>query len=321
MNKLIKSFIAIIFSLFIYHSTVAQNFKKEKRIYLFDLTASMKGQNGTPDIFEDVKNNFAAAIDKLDNDDTEIVILTFTNKVIDRHTFKASEKQKIKKTINDFKIEKGNTDITTAWAAGSKELDPKKVNYMFLLTDGRQTVGGSTAEQSLYSSIRNWKTKAGNNDYYAFYVMLTKNATSDVLANNFKESSSVWPVESMDIDFKFIQPSRLIYYNIKDDAKKKVPVFLKRQLPQNFSFNIQMPDNPYYKLNESNYTIKDGAFVLKLILLQNVDEIPQQFESDLYIKKNSSEHWDVFFTPESIKLKMINKKEKVLTIYQKQNAN
>ncbi|EJF08503.1 VWA domain-containing protein [Pontibacter sp. BAB1700] len=299
-------------------STSAQGFKKEKRIYLFDLTASMKGFKGlTPDIFEDVKKNFAIAIDKLDNDDTDIVLITFTDRVINKYSFKAHEKQKIKQTISDLKIANGNTDITAAWSAGSKELDPARVNYMFLLTDGLQTVGGNAAEQGLYNSIRNWKSNASGNDYYAFYVMLTKHATSDALVKTFKESNNVWPIESMDVDFKFIQPARQVYYNTKDDQEKKIPVLVKRKLPPNFTFNLSIANNPYYRLKQNSFNITNGAITIAIEAKDDLANIPDEYQLELMISKDNSKFWDVFFTPERIGLKMINKKEKVLTIYQK----
>lgn len=311
-------YIAVLVLILLSHASIAQGFKKEKRIYLFDVTASMQGFKGnTPDIFEDVKKNFAAAIDKLENDDTEIIILTFTNRIINKYQFTANQKKEIKSTINNIKVANGNTDITTAWEAGARELNPKKVNYMFLLTDGRQTVGGSNAEQKLYANIRNWKAYAAGNDYYAFYVMLTKHATSDALANTFKQSHNVWPVESMDVDFKFIQPTKNVYYNIKDDNKKKVSVLLKRQLPANLSLSLKLNDNPYYKLEQQSAKIENGSFNITVSRKVDLTRIPEDYNLELNLTKDNTKFWDVFLTPETINLKMINKKEKVLTIYQK----
>jgi hypothetical protein len=313
LTKLLLTFLIIL----LYHVSFAQGFKKEKRIYLFDLTASMTGFGGTPNIFNDVQRNFVSAIDKLENDDTEIVILTFTNRIISKGTFRAHEKLKIKQFINSLKIANGNTDIKAAWAAGQKELDATKVNYMFLLTDGRQTVGGKAAEQQLFSLIRNWKSDASGHDYYAFYVMLTPNASSDVLAKSFNNSSDVWPVKSMDIDFKFIQPSKLVFYNVKDDKEKKIPVQLKRKLPDGFLFNIALSSSPYYRLSQNTYKVENGAITLRILAQDDLNNIPEELQLSLTLSKDNNKYWDVFFTPATINLKMINKKEKVLTIYQK----
>lgn len=59
--------------LFLCMNIYAQDFMKEKRIYLVDVTASMIGKGGvkTPDIFNKVKDQLTTAISNIQDTDTD----------------------------------------------------------------------------------------------------------------------------------------------------------------------------------------------------------------------------------------------------------
>ena len=49
----------------------------ERRVYYLDITGSMAGYKGSPDIWDSVVSNLEKAIDNIEDENTEIVIKTF----------------------------------------------------------------------------------------------------------------------------------------------------------------------------------------------------------------------------------------------------
>lgn len=74
----------ITFSLFCFlisQAVYAQNYMQERRIYILDVTASMEGKGvvKTPNIFEHVKKELYNTLKSIENPNTEIVIVPFTD--------------------------------------------------------------------------------------------------------------------------------------------------------------------------------------------------------------------------------------------------
>ena len=67
--------------------SVGQNsrFKDERRIYLWDVTLSMKGyQDKTPDIYDEVIDAIEQDVNTLNDENTEIWVIPFQNKILDK---------------------------------------------------------------------------------------------------------------------------------------------------------------------------------------------------------------------------------------------
>ena len=205
MNIYILRIIKLIIFTIISLNSYAQINKAEKRIYLFDVTASMEGKGVVPtaNVFSSVKRNLQYSIGLIKNKNTEISIIPFTNKPLNNYSFSLDSLHLINQCIDGLKIEKGDTNIADAWLAGINEIDTTKINYLFLITDGLHNTGPE--KDILYQHIDSWKDIAENHYYFAFYIMLTPNAKEQELVKRIELSEQIWPVETMDMNVVFIQ--------------------------------------------------------------------------------------------------------------------
>lgn len=164
--------LAVLFPISVY----CQSNIHEKRIYLLDVTKSMvgKGVVETPDIFAQVKQNLIEAINEIEDPQTEIVVVPFTNTPHEIISGFVSQKDSLSGVLSDITVRNGDTNIADAWAMGVSLLDSTKVNYMFLLTDGLHNNGPSQDE--LYSTLKSWDWVRKGKYFFSFYVMLTSNA-------------------------------------------------------------------------------------------------------------------------------------------------
>ena len=96
--------ILLIFSLFCLPVFMFAQLMNERRVYYLDITGSMAGYNGSPNIWNSVVSNLEKAIDSIEDDDTEIVIKTFTDSYHPVQTLVSvnattAGKEKVKKTL------------------------------------------------------------------------------------------------------------------------------------------------------------------------------------------------------------------------------
>ena len=111
MNSIHTTIITLIIFTFISISSYAQINKAEKRIYLFDVTASMEGKGIIPtvNVFSSVKRNLQYSIGLIKNKNSEITIIPFTNKPLDKYSFPLDSLQSINQCIDKLKIGEYNT--------------------------------------------------------------------------------------------------------------------------------------------------------------------------------------------------------------------
>lgn len=311
----IKNLLLIIFT-FISINSHAQINKSEKRIYLFDVTASMEGKGVIPtaNVFSSVKRNLQYSIGLIKNKNSEITIIPFTNKPLDKYSFPLDSLQSINQCIDNLKIEKGDTNIADAWLAGINEIDTTKVNYLFLITDGLHNTGPE--KNILYEHIDNWGNIANDHYYFAFYIMLTPNAKELELVEKIRESKQIWPVESLDMNVVFIQSEKEITTNINNNNT----IVLQQNSSieydlNNIEYTLRLEDNPYYSIDNITRLDLTNNYISfdineKIPRLQ----IPIEYPIKLSIDYDAEKHPLVFFTPNTINLKIINKGVRKMTI-------
>ena len=250
-----KYLIAFLFVINFVFAANGQFFLSEKRIYLLDVTASMEGNGAvaTPNIFEDVKIKLADAISDLEQANTEIVVIPFTNTTFEPICGNISEKDSITHCVEQIKIRRGDTDIATAFQKGIEELDSTKVNYLFLLTDGLHNCG--VEKDSLYQLLSSWNDVSRGKYMFAFYVMLTPNAKELELIQVVENTNQMWPIESMDVNVSFLLSSMNISANINNNKVVKIPLVSNNNkiFNNNIECQLKMNENPYYKIK--NYKI------------------------------------------------------------------
>lgn len=324
-NKLL---ILLLFSV-CFSQSIAQN-KFQRRIYLWDVTLSMKGWNGkTPDIYDDVVDFLKREINSLTDEKTEIIVLPFQESILDEWITKASEAGK--KEIID-KIEKYNNGLVTNTnivqpirTAQSKYIKDDRRNLLFLLTDGKQSGGN----QELLATIRNWERFAEINNAYAVYVMLTKEAIDDEVVDIIQMTERIDVVTKPGkFDVIDLQPVGPIRLNIKDEIGKPV------NIPLTYKKNIELPDGIKVSIESFNDSIihisetseiKDQtiSFNLEYNYSRLKDSLGERTRIPLMLKLLNEQEIKnetgkvILLDPKEVVLELINRPEKTLRIYVK----
>jgi len=318
-NKLSKYLVTFLIILNILHVNAQIN-ATEKRIYIIDLTASMKGKGEikTPNVFEKVKLNLVETINQIEKTDTEITIITFTNKVHDTKTFYLNDRHSITNYITNLKILKGDTNIVDAWLKGIKELNPKKINYLFLLTDGLHNTGAE--KNQLNDLIRNWSEISANTYNFAFYVMLTKHAKDMGIENAIKSSSQIWMIESLNVNATFLAAGKFLTVNV--NSNKNIKILLKKnRVTSNkkpIHFKLKYTKNPYYKIKSiTNNIAENGMITFEVEELKPLIKIPLEVKIDIELKNDPFKNSLTFFTPNKLHLKIINQGVRKMTFKEK----
>ena len=330
----IRSWITLLFFTLIINipcSLKADNFVKEKRVYLWDVTLSMKGYGGTPNIWDDVVKSICDNINSIVDEDTEIVVLPYQVDILEEWKVKASPEGKrlIISKIKNYKNDQvtNNDNYTPFNKVMKSHIDSNKRNVLFLLTDGKHNVNKPSIND-LYALISKWCLFAKTNNSYAFYVMLTEHAVDQTLKDFIDEScriTSIPPGET----FNFLEirnDNSVLKYNIRDDIGKSLKLNLSTNvtydLPNDIQFKLDIESNDYFSLSETvSLNQMQLAFKLNQISKEELKRI-------LPFDKNEKLKVSITLTPETLKkypfiqylsndyfeIELINKLERTLKI-------
>lgn len=330
-------FLCFLCSLFT-QETLAQNrqFKNERRIYLWDVTLSLKGEPFGPlDIYDEVVTALERDINSILDEQTEIWVLPFQTSILDKWNEQATSKGKgnLINRIRSF----NNKDITYTNIASPMEevmgtlISPDKRNVLILLTDGIQN-DPECPKQKLYDLIRKWCAFAEENDAYAFYVMLTKFAQDKELIRVIDETCRMAKYMASDdggVDITFVEfnPQDNYKYNIKDDEGKGLTLRFdckKRiKIPEGLKIKCYCEPNPYVEVDESA-CIENEQLKVPLKHKQSYDSLKSQLPQEtneqvmLYFEVEDAEKYPlVQLLNDECCLELINKPEKTLKVYVK----
>ena len=319
-------------------SSLAQNrqFKNERRIYLWDVTLSMKGYgNRTPDIYDKVVAALEKDINSVLDEQTEIWVLPFQTSILAKWKEQASPsgKRNLISKIRSFSNETvTHTNIASPMETVMKELvSPDKRNVLILLTDGIQN-DPKSPKQELYSLIRKWCSFAEENDAYAFYVMLTPFAQDEELIRVIDETcrmSKYIPDGDNVEDLTFVEfnPQDNYKYNIKDDEGKGLSLRFeckKRiKIPEGLKVKCYSEPNPYIEV-DGTASVENGQLRVALKHKQGYDSLKSQLPQEtnehimLYYEVEDKDKYPlVQLLNDKCCLELINKPEKTLKVYVK----
>lgn len=306
-------------------------FKNERRIYLWDVTLSMKGyQERTPDIYDKVITALEKDINSIIDEQTEVWVLPFQTNILERWNVKATTAGKKEiigkiKTFNNKDVT--NTNITVPMKEVMNSLiKPDKRNVLILLTDGEQNAKNYPLE-TLLDVIHKWCDFAEKNDAYAFYVMLTQFAKNERLIEAIDGACRMYKGEGTDFNFVELLPQDNIKYNIKDDMGKnillKVDCKKRVAIPEDLKIRCYCEPNPYVDVDQAT-VVKNGMIELELKPKQNYDSLRQVLPIDTNEKiilhfgvENEDLHPLVSLLNKECSLELINKPEKILKVYVK----
>jgi len=117
MKSIREIILVLVITCFFLQDAAAQS-KTQRRIYLWDVTLSMKGYKGlTPDIYEDVVRFLKREITSLTDEFTEIIVLPFQEDVLEHWVVNATELGK-KEIVNSD--QSSHTDNITSSCINNK---------------------------------------------------------------------------------------------------------------------------------------------------------------------------------------------------------
>lgn len=312
----------------------------DRRIYLWDVTKSMQGYNGAPDIWDNVTTFIKKDIQNISDESTELVVLPFQKKILAEWTVKATQKGKAEMMRHIDGAKQKFDTVTYTNISGlfkqtmDKHIDPSRNNLVILLTDGNQSdiYGGQQAWRNLLSE---WHGFAKENNAYMIYLMLTQAAEDEKIKNTLNQETGdvVSPDEPLVFEFMDVYPAQQVESNITESAdwvEIHIPLE-KSKKGQSMPDGVRMavrsePDAPIAVDEETEVVkgaVKDELVVrlkysvkeLKDIMydsetmsvpltleLLNRAEIQQEHNKRLILKRNR------------VELVLINKIEKRLTI-------
>ena len=164
-------------------SGLEESFKKERRIFLWDVTISMVGAtrdganpegqkrrnpdfeysrsgfpyyNQSKDIFDRTREDLLKMIMQIQSESTEVIVLPFRNEIVGEFRANATEawKRQLRDQIMGWNdLMPGGTFTATCLRRAVGFFTPDRVNRLILLTDGEPS--GNEGDQ-LLSLIRNW---------------------------------------------------------------------------------------------------------------------------------------------------------------------
>ena len=316
-----------------------ETFKKERRIFLWDVTISMVGAtqnsscpkaskrtnpdyaynegypnyNAEKDIFNETRDKLIKMIYQIQNESTEIIVLPFRNGIVGefRANATAAGKEQLKNQIMGWNnLHAGGTFTATCLKdAVNKYFTKDKINRLFLLTDGEPS--GNEGSQ-LLSYIKNWRgikeTKGSSS--YLVYIMLTDEAyNEDILEVGENSNGDITVTTSFD------EP---VWLSISHNASIHVRDFLDGKISNNGkgSFDVpytyitgnQIPENSvfHFAVEENDYIAIDPTVPVRPA--NGKFSVPFSLKQDLaYCLANLSQDYNLVLTAECTKDPSSNK--------------
>ena len=322
-----KKYLIILAVFFITVSNYSQQperFKETRNIYLFDVTLSMWGKSaGAKDIFNEVRSELIEVIKATNNPATEIVVVTFQDKIIKTWEEKATKegKDRIIAELNKINVEnvpKQNTNIYAAWKKGRELIDPNDINVVFLLTDGEHSVK-HTPKKLLYQEVNDWGNFSRNTDNYAFLVELTEQAADPDLRTAVIEAHQAQIIKGIEFFIVSVENTKPVI-NIHDLLSFDIRLNGDRinSIPEDFTYQVTLDDPNFEIINYKMNPIQEEAIAINLktkTSLENLKEqLPQISYLNFEITYDKQKYPQVKILNPTINCKVKNKKEMVLTL-------
>lgn len=297
-------------------SVQAQIPLSEKRIFILDLTGSMegKGTSGSLNILQDVKNQLTETIEDIEDPNTELVVIPFTNKPYAPLRGRASNKDELIAVIKRLDVLPGDTNIADAWLAGLQELDERKVNYMFLLTDGLHNTGPD--KSVLYERLSGWEESSRGKNEYAFYVVFTQQAKELEICDIVDKTPQMWLIDNMNINAALIRTEIVQRKNIFEEPSTSLKFFTnnrKAKLDQ-LDLKIEFEENDLYAIKNLERSLDGDEYTFKIEEKRKKINLPLDTTLALKLSIDKQKNPFVFLTPEVVSFQVVNQGPRKLII-------
>ena len=313
------------------------SYKDIRMTYLWDVTLSMKGYNGSPNIYDKVVTAMIKDIESITNERTEIVVVPFQNskycdvwKEFATPQGKANLKSKIKAYKNDNIT---NTNISAPLQYAIDEIfTTDKIDIMKLMTDGVDNVDPN----KLKHILDNWCQIAKSKDVYGYYILLTDAAKENGdLIIKLKEICNFETVDLSDGDMSGIGDIRQLnvsatkgiglVISVRDEYGEPKSVKFSSyggDVQPGYQVHFKTEDNPYIEIDEvvtmdENYSFEAHPKFKR----SKSDMMAMSWESynDITLQmtpvSTDGPHKNTRLLDESTRVQLINKPEKTVSFY------
>ncbi len=249
-----------------------------KKIYLWDVTLSMKGYNpDDEDIYKEVLEWMVKDINDTKNQNTTIVVCPFQAPYENHETILDTKRELAtpagKESIIKWIKSRNYTDPTKTDIAGAMEYVRLNMvterDQLIILTDGKQSpsLGGNPR---LLEEIAKWCKYASTLKAapFALYFMLTPQAVDETIKESVDLCKYMGLVDpsSRSKDTFIIYPQDNIKANIKDD--ERVSLFFSSDsslpIPEGVKIKVTCPSNADYLEIDGTYEIVNNQITIPL---------------------------------------------------------
>lgn len=247
----------------------------QRRVFLWDVTLSMTGKAGCPNIWQPVKDKLMEEINLITDPSVEIVIIPFQHRALHEHMqtdFANTEgKTRLVNFIREYELPRmwigaaesgceaidgnGKTTMTALYAPLNhcleKVITPDKLNVLVLMTDGKSDFPEDA--QKFRDLIRNFCSETEGKNVFTFYVMLTSQAIDEEVSSTCERITSIPPGASIEFNPQEISPQQKIVLNTHDDFGKKIILRFRSGtsavLKPGYKVRVVSNDNPYLSID------------------------------------------------------------------------
>ena len=329
-------------------------FKKDRFIYLWDVTHSMQGKGfqdpktgkwnayrKEADIYDQVVDEIVRDINSITDETSEIVVIPFQSSAPGSYrgdktpwiykTASGPNKQELIDKIRSSKKDwltyrHENTDVVPALSyVINSVISEDRIDYLKILTDGKMAdLDGLRKLMNQWCEIARKK-----NDMHAFYVTLNDEAAESIrtIINDAKNQDCdfvIIPPGPNPLEFYQVIPYPTIAVNANDQlASESQSVVAQMQvkgpgkLPESFKVKFESDDNPFITVN-ATCAVKDNAFNIPLQFKMDLDGVKRKFHNEMKYPINVHltvvDGENVFLMEDVITLYLTVKKEKRMTI-------
>lgn len=272
-------------------------FKKERRIYLWDVTISMVGATKSPEfptggkrsapdfdyaksgfpnynaeknIFDGTREKLIKLIYQIQNESTEIIVLPFRNGIVGEFKANATAegKEQIKNQIMTWNdLQPGGTFTATCLEnAVNKYFTKDRINRLFLLTDGEPSNDEGT---KLIDYLNKWKgvKETKGQSCYLVYVMLTDEAYNEDIMEIGKNSDGDIIVTNSFEEPVWLSIGHNVSIYVRDylDGKASSDGKGKIEIPYTFVAGTEIPENSvfFFSVEDNDFLTIDSSIPIR----------------------------------------------------------